>query len=77
MDQPNNNQIVLPLLAFYFCSVTHLPFIPPHFSLAVFILMQLYCLYCTDEGHCIVTETFDTNLRNYLVAIWLVRERKN
>ena len=23
--------------------------------------MQLYCLYCTDEGHCIVTETFDTN----------------
>ena len=35
--------------------------------------MQLYCLYCTDEGHCIVTETFDTNLN--LVVIRLVRER--
>ena len=28
----------------------------------------------TDEGHCIVTETFDTNLN--LVVIRLVRERK-
>ena len=28
--------------------------------------------YCTDEGHCIVSETFDPTSR----TIWLVRERK-
>ena len=64
---------VLPVLFCYF-KFLHLPFIPATFFLAVFILMQLYCLYYTDEGHCIVTEMFDTNLN--LVVIQLVRERK-
>ena len=31
-------------------------------------------IHCTDEGHCIVTETFDTNLN--LLVIQLVREWK-
>ena len=63
--------VLLHLLFFKFF---HLPFIPATFCLAVFILMQLYCLYCTDKDHSIVTETFDTNLN--LVVIRLVRERK-
>ena len=57
----------LLFLKFFTCLLSH-PFFP-----AVFILMQLYYLYCTDEGHRIVTETFDTNLN--LVVIRLVRER--
>ena len=30
---------------------------------------RLYCLYCTNEGHCIVAEMFDQmiELENYLV----------
>ena len=48
---------------------THLLFLP--LFLAVFILMQLYCLYYTDEGHCIVAKTFGLNLRTFF---WLVSE---
>ena len=43
--------------------ISSLAFYSRHFLPSVFILMQLYCLYCTDEGHCIVTKRFDTNLR--------------
>ena len=66
----------LPVLYALYCVLPlllHLLFSSPafysrHISLAVFILMQLYCLYCTDEGHGIVAETFDPNLR----TIWLL-----
>ena len=37
------------------------------------VLMQLYCLYYTDEGHCIVDKTFGLNFRTFF---WLVREQK-
>ena len=40
--------VPLHLLIFKFSSPA---FYFRHFSLVVFILMQLYCLYCTDEGH--------------------------
>ena len=63
---------------FFFSKISSPTFYSRHFSLAVFILMQLYCLYYTDEGHCIVAETFDPNLRTIcrLLFGWCESEKK-
>ena len=73
---------VLPVLIF--CSATPVifqiyspAFYSRHFFFAVFILLQLYCLYCTDEGPCIVAETFDPNLRTIWLLFGWCKSKKN